>query len=415
MANYIDQMEAVLRKVPYGVWERVIGKTVDKVDVSRLYNPDFRSVGNQLHVFVQAGCETYTFERMDTMDGVSVDLARLWKPYRDVLKQFMNELKDILVEHPQYMKPKVTRREFDVRLDAFCDHWHYAKQLFVFIHLLGLKDILGERCYRRDYGDKSIETVLQDEARNILFQIVKCAATRSDNNELIRLLKELKVKDAESHITEIDELKDFCKETINVDESDKSYEGLMCFRLWIFMDQTNSVKELYEQAERTVEGAFQICDPLEAEYSYALGLDEVVREEILSFRDTGDNTRYWHGFRRGYFNIMIRSYYKDPSTLEKQLQNQDESPVLKRLYDRILETRDDYMTEMEKSFEDYQVSEYTETDINGEKIFHVHLPEYDIKTQGKNKEDVFKFAKEQLQTFRPGDLIRRLLGIRIVD
>ena len=63
---FLDELEKVLKNVPYNVWERVVGEEVDRVKVERDALP-YSGVRPRIVVYVHAGITTYVFPTLASL------------------------------------------------------------------------------------------------------------------------------------------------------------------------------------------------------------------------------------------------------------------------------------------------------------------------------------------------------------
>ena len=86
-----------------------------------------------------------------------------------------------------------------------------------------------------------------------------------------------------------------------------------------------------------------------------------------------------------------------------------ESMELRDLYTRIIDTQEEYQTEMSKSFEDYDMN-ITE-DIDDKPRFVLSMPTFNISACGNSKDEAIQLARQMFDAYRKEDIIRRLLDI----
>ncbi len=403
--KYVDRLERVVRNIPYSVWEKALDIVVDKVEVERWDSKGYHGVADQIIVTITFGEETLYYN-LNSFDCVLGRLACIWKPYRDIIEDIFYDYKNILEQPEEYINVSMTMKEFDTRLDMFIKVSEGKNRFGYYIKSLGLESNLRKKCYRETYNDSFIEYEIMEEVLEEIVLLVKYASEHPDDSELSSFARHNGINDSESAIHIIRELANYCTDVIMINTGDDSIDFLHI--LGVFLCLNHTIQERYERAERTQQVAFGNCGLREREYCFALGIDQKIRSNALNMID-GDSC-YWRRLRWDTFEKKVISLYQAArDTLEEKLKEQDENPVLRDLYTRIIDTQEEYQTEMSKSFEDYDMTIIE--DIDDKTRFVLSMPAFNISACSDSKDGAIQLARQMFESYRKEDTIRRLLDI----
>ena len=403
--KYVDRLERVARNIPYSVWGKALDIVVDKVEVERWDSKGYHGVADQIIVTITFGEET-RYYNMNSFDCVLGRLACIWKPYRDIIEDIFYDYKNILEQPEEYMNVSMTMKEFDTRLDMFIKVSEGKNRFGYCIKSLGLESNLRKKCYRETYNDSFIEYEIMKEVLEEIVLLVKYASDHPDDNELSSFARHNGINDSESAIHIIRELANYCTDVIMINADDDSVDFLHI--LSVFLCHNHTIQERYERAERIQQVDFGNCGLREREYCFALGIDQKIKADALYMIDR--DSCHWRRLRWDTFEKKIISLYQAArDTLEEKLKEQDENLVLRDLYTRIIDTQEEYQTEMSKSFEDYDMN-ITE-DIDDKPRFVLSMPTFNISACDNSKDEAIQLARQMFDAYRKEDIIRRLLDI----
>lgn len=140
---FLDELEEVLKQVPYNVWEKVVGDTVDSVTIKRRWYPP-SDQREKIIVYVRSGIITHAIEGLDTLDDREETLVRCWKPYRRLVEREVRAFNQLLEQPTEYMTASLTEKEFDRRLDDF--FWPKIR-IGYYAHCFGLETYMKDKCF----------------------------------------------------------------------------------------------------------------------------------------------------------------------------------------------------------------------------------------------------------------------------
>lgn len=415
--KYADRLEEIIRNVPYTIWEKIINGTVDKVIVERWNNGSIPGRADLVVATIKSGADEYFYSNFTTIDGINEKLAVIWKPYRDWLEEVESVLKSVLEQPVKYEKAVITEKEFNARIENLEFGFKRHTQKNEYIKKLGLTGYLKKKCYREEYVDTTPEIAVQREAMEVFSCIVDYVIDHTDEADMRLILKKYDI-DTEESLEIIKELMNYLFDCAGDKEKwtgRKVYKERVSAALYRFLYQEESIESIYKTADDVVEAAFNRCGRRERDYCLALGIDKTIRREIITLSEKyGRATagRYWNGYRKGMFEGYVGVLFnKEKEILSELLNEYENSQVLTDLYTRIIATHDEYLSEMNKTFEDYEKIENEETDSEGNIQYYVKLPEWDISVGAETKEGALNLARDQFKAYRSEILINRFLEI----
>ena len=421
---FLDELEEVLKQVPYNVWEKVVGDTVDSVTIKRRWYPP-SDEREKIIVYVRSGIITHAIEGLDTLDDREETLVRCWKPYRRLVEREVRAFNQLLEQPTEYMTASLTEKEFDRRLDDFL--WPKIR-IGYYAHCFGLESYMKDKCFGEVNCAKELDELFWKEAfcctsRLVEAWIHQTMPDHDDNENVESVCKRYGIHASEEVTSELKELADYCVEAQKYDDV-KSLSGV----LRRFLSQNRSIKQLYEDVDQLVEEAHAECSEKEKEYSIALGIWDRMRGNTLALMHpkifsswAGDGcNHYARGLREGMFEAACMTLYNIYSGFDEEkarsiayrYENPDRKESFEDLLSRISGTAEDFKKDRIKLLNDDHELFHSETSLTGGRIYYeIQVPEYGLTYGGFSKEK----AEERYRNYFELDgtlyLIRKYLQL----
>ena len=396
---FLDELEKILMEIPYRVWEEVTDcKPVENVDVIRGVN--------WVKVWIRSENNEFYMDQFDRITKRHVKLLQSWRPYRELIERELNEYNRIMELPTNFIEP-VAEKDFTEFMEKYCtDMFGWKDMLLYYIKIFGLIPFLKERCYK-EKCDEVLSTDIKIEAFEMIFNIVKAELNGQSQSEVI---EKYNLTDGDKVLSEARELADYCGNVINSCSSDSDVK-LRAF-LNTFLFQNRSINEINKLSDSAVTAAFRNCGEKERADCLAIEADKCIKRKAMSLLSFNKSDWFWNGYRWGIFERYVKNLYEgDKEILVKMLDAQKIDLVLEELIKKILDTKEEYLAEMSKSFEDYDMTLTEETDTDGKRVFVLKLPVFSITAVSENKDGAIKLAKEMLEVRQSEITIRRLLDI----
>ncbi len=404
---FMDELENVLRNVPYNVWEKVVGVTPDRVRVERLKDT-YTQKRDQIRVSVHSGITNYIVAGFERLDMRNEALLRSWKPYRELVQKELDEYDRIMRLPTGFLDPVITEQEFDDRLDDISKNsWFSRNQLACYIEHFHLKPVLKQKCYNGEMKDiLKLTYNIEQKAKDIISEIVR--AELNDEMDVSEILKEYQIEPDEGMQKNLLELAGYLKDIAWKDTEFK--DERLKHHLFRFLDQGKSVSKIRKEADRIVKDSLCECTDTEKEYCSLFGIDKAIRRRVFLLDEklldgwviTGQNYRargYRQGMLQAVFGLLYNKDISLASFIEKRHLKTGDDEMIQRLMRRIEETREDFLSEREKTFSDIIVNIKEKETGNGNTWYEVTLPEFNKIYYGNDREETLGRAEE---SFRNG-------------
>ena len=390
---FLDDLELVLRNVPFNVWEKVVDGPVDKVKVERR-SPryGYSCQRDRITVYIHSGIKNYNLEGFDSLDEREETLLRCWQPYRELIEKEIKAYSDLLREPAEYMEAKLTELEFDYRLDQFQSEKN--GMMGYYVRCFRLNAYLKKQCFGKMTGAEKLNEMFQREALSCIVSLVEAQMNQED---VTAVFQKYGVDISKEMIAELKGLADYCKAALEYDQ-----EELIRGCLRRFLLQRLSIKRLYDDAEEIVKEAHSRCSEQEKEYSLALGIGDEIRGMVVFHIDntllngwvcSGRNF-YAQGTQKGLFyttcDVMYRIWHElgEEKARNYVFRGKKQDPVLEMLLHRVAETVEEFWREDNKPLEKAEIIR-SETPMSGNQIYYeIKVPEYDIVYSGFDKDEV---------------------------
>ena len=411
---FVDELENVLKDVPYNVWEKVVGMPVDKVKVER-FAPIYCGEQDQVVVGVYSGIYRYVLNGFGCLDKKHEVLLRCWKPYRDLISEELEMFNHIMSLQTEFEEPTLTENEFDNRLEDICFS-SSGKQLYSYINIFDLKSVLKDRVYSPDLKDiYEMERRVNSEAFGIILKMISGIISGEDYPDL-----------SEEANVEAKKLADYCRDAIGDDEQSDDNQKTLQKVLKRFLNQKLSIDDIYDQVDYILDSV-KTDNDMENKFCEALGVYRSIKRLILNIDEDftkggrfGLSCFYARGYKKVVFYAMCEVLYilfNEGSILEidrrkKNLIKKCSDPeVLEILFKRIERSAKEYEKESRKQFEDFEVVITEEKYLEHDSFYTAEIPEYGISLTGYDKDELIKNIKEEFKRKQTKYLIRKYLKL----
>lgn len=429
---FLDELEKVLKNIPYNVWDRVVGEKVDRVNVERHTLP-YSGERPRIVVYVHAGITNYCFPGLASLDERTETLLRCWEPYRQLVEREIEKYLQVLNEPTEFIKVEFSEKQFDNLLSDYASPWEKG-QLGHYISCFHLKPFLKESCIGKaseikvsDQVDK-MEQLLREEAFSCVSNLVKAWIRRTGKDgqvpeSVAELFKEYGVEVSDEMISELRVLAKYCAEAMKYDDDETRPEVI----IRRFLSQKLCIKDLYEEADRIVKDALRDCSVKEKKYCYALGVGKRIRRDVLTLSEPklidgwqmNGRNYYAIGLRSGYFYSHCECIYNlyinwDKERADKLLDiivTEDRNEVIDELIGRVVETKDAYHRDNQKKLEECEIERSEEQWSSGNIYYRIRIPEFDITYEGFDKEKEEEKLCKNYEFDRSTFLIRKYLEL----
>ena len=300
---FVDELENVLKNVPYNVWEKVVGMPVDKVKVER-FVPIYFGEQDQVVVGVDSGINRYVLNGFGCLDKKHEVLLRCWKPYRDLISEELESFNSIMSLQTEFEEPALTENEFDNRLEDICFS-SSGKQLYSYINIFNLKSVLKDRVYSPDLKDiYEMERRVSNEAFDIILKMISGIISGEDYPDL-----------SEEAYAEAKKLADYCRDAIGDDEQSDDNQKTLQKVLKRFLEQKLSIDDIYDQVDYILDFV-KTDNDMEDKFCEALGVYRFIKQLILNIDEDitkggrfGLSCFYARGLKKGVFYGMCEDLY----------------------------------------------------------------------------------------------------------
>lgn len=411
---FVDELENVLKNVPYNVWEKVVGMPVDKVKVER-FAPLYFNGKDQVVVVVYSGINKYMLTGFGCLDEKHEVLLRCWKPYRDLISEELESFNSIMSLQTEFEEPALTENEFDNRLEDICFS-SSGKQLYSYINIFNLKSVLKDRVYSPDLKDiYEMERRVNSEAFGIILKMISGIISGEDYPDL-----------SEEVDVEAKKLADYCREAIGNNEQSDDNQKTLQKVLKRFLEQKLSIDDIYDQVDDILESV-KTDNDMENKFCEALGVYRSIKHQILNIDEDftkggrfGLSCFYARGYKKGVFYVKCGVLYilfnegsiSEIDRRKKNLIQEGSDPeVLEILFKRIERSAKEYEKESRKQFEDFEVVITEEKHLDHDSCYTAEIPEYGISRTGYDKDELIKNIKEKFKWKQTQYLVRKYLRL----
>ena len=411
---FVDELENVLKNVPYNVWEKVVGMPVDKVKVER-FAPIYFNGKDQVVVVVYSGINKYMLTGFGCLDEKHEVLLRCWKPYRDLISEELEVFNHIMSLQTEFEEPALTENEFDNRLEDICFS-SSGKQLYSYINIFNLKSVLKDRVYSPDLKDVyEMKRRVSNEAFDIILKMISGIISGEDYPYL-----------SEEANVETNKLADYCREAIGNNEQSDDNQKTLQKVLKRFLEQKLSIDDIYDQVDYILDFV-KTDNDMEDKFCEALGVYRFIKHQILNIDEDftkggrfGLSCFYARGYKKGVFYVKCGVLYilfnegsiSEIDRRKKNLIQEGSDPeVLEILFKRIERSAKEYEKESRKQFEDFEVVITEEKYLEHDSFYTAEIPEYGISLTGYDKDELIKIIKEQFKDKQSEYLIRKYLKL----